>query len=81
MSQQAVLCGDCLHFWRVIESYSEWKTRNNVYYCTLQCPVILRKKMYRGKKSWYPFLRPDLGHRCDVMLIVESILLSHLLLS
>ena len=32
-------------------------------------------------KSWDPYLKPDLANPCDVLLIVELILLAPLLLS
>ena len=32
-------------------------------------------------RPWHPYLKLDLTHHCDVLLIVESILLAPLLLS
>ena len=32
-------------------------------------------------KSWHPYLKSDLAHHCDVLLIEESILLAPLSLS
>ena len=34
-----------------------------------------------GNRSWHPYLKLDLAHHCDFLLIVESILLAPLSLS
>ena len=59
-----------------LQKYWIVNRREEIKHWKRECYVCNLEENAEVKKSWHPYLKPDVAHHCDVFLTVESILLA-----